>query len=137
LRANQDIIQDYTTFDGWYLNADSNQEIADYFRESFSDALVASMERADGPWDEAYYTEMYTDADSSYNEAMTKFDDAQKAGDKADRYQMVVMIFGVGLALSAWASLGSESSRLRPVFGGLSMLLGLYGLVIYIQLLLG
>lgn len=135
LRANQDIIQDYTMFDGWYINDGVNDENAEYYKLNFSDALVASSERADGPFDDAYYEEVYADADASYNEAMTKFDEAQKAGDKADKYQMDVMIFGVGLALAAWASLGKEDSILRPVFGVLSIGLGVYGLILFFQLL--
>lgn len=135
LRANQDIIQDYTMYDGWYINDGVNDENAEYYKLNFSDALVASSERTDGPFDDAYYEEVYADADSSYNEAMTKFDDAQKAGDKADKYQMDVMIFGVGLALAAWASLGKEESILRPVFGALSIGLGVYGLILFFQLL--
>lgn len=136
LRANQDIIQDYTMFDGWYINDGVNDENAEYYKANFSDALIASSERPDGPFDDAYYTEVYTDADASYTEAMAKFDEAQKAGDKADKYQMDVMIFGVGLALAAWASLGKEDSKLRPVFGVISIALGVYGLILFFQLLL-
>lgn len=135
LRSNQDIIQDYTMYDGWYINDGVNAENADYYKLNFSEALVTSMERPDGPFDDAYYTEVYTDADASYEEAMTKYDDAQKAGDKADKYQMDLMIFGVGLALAAWASLGREESTLRPIFGILSTLLGIYGLIVFFQLL--
>jgi len=135
LRANQDIIQDYTMYDGWYTNDGVNQENSDYYKANFSDQLTASLDRPDGPFDDPYYEAVYTDADASYEEAMTKFDAAQKAGDKADKYQMDVMIFGVGLALAAWASLGKEESILRPIFGVLSIGLAIYGLIIFFSLL--
>lgn len=132
LRANQDIIQDYTMYDGYYVNADTNPEVAEYYEANFSDSLVASMERPDGPFDEAYYDEIYQDADESYNEAAAFFDKAQAAGDKADRYQMVLMLLAVSLALSAWASILKEESNLRPIFGLLSLAVGVFGIIQFV-----
>lgn len=136
LRANQDIIQDYTMYDGYYINSDKDEDLTTYYKDSFSDNLLASMDRPDGPFDDQYYTEMYKDADDSYEEAMIKFDEAQAAGDKGDRDQLALMIFAVGLALSAWASIVQEDSRLRPVFAIISIVTAVFGLVIFLQVLL-
>lgn len=56
--------------------------------------------------DDACYTVTYQDADDSY-------DEAQKAGDKADRFQMDVLFFAVALSLAAWASVVKEDSKIR------------------------
>ncbi len=135
LRANQDIIQDYTMFDGFYINEERDPELADYYRANFSDALATSMDRPEGPFDDPYYDEMYLDADTSYDEAMTKFDEAQAAGDKANQFQLVVLVFAVALALVAWASVLKDDSNLRPVFTLLSLVISAYGAVNFIMLM--
>jgi hypothetical protein len=137
LRANQDIIQDYTMFDGYYLNQDTNEEAATYYQDNFSEALTASMEREEGPFDDAYYEAIYLDADGSYDEAMTKFDEAQAAGDKADQYQLVVLVFAVALSLVAWASLVDEESKMRVAFVVVSLAVAAYGLFVFLGLFLG
>ncbi len=137
LRANQDIIQDYTMFDGYYLNQDTNEEAATYYQENFSEALTASMEREEGPFDDPYYEAIYLDADESYDEAMTKFDEAQAAGDKADQYQLVVLVFAVALSLVAWASLVDEESKMRVAFVVVSLAVSAYGLFVFLGLFLG
>jgi hypothetical protein len=137
LRANQDIIQDYTMFDGYYLNQDTNEEAATYYQENFSEALTASMEREEGPFDDPYYEAIYLDADESYDEAVTKFDEAQAAGDKADQYQLVVLVFAVALSLVAWASLVDEESKMRVIFVLVSLAVSAYGFFVFLGLFLG
>lgn len=127
LRANQSIVQDYTMYDGYYVHQDSNQKLTDYYKENFSDELKASMERKGGPFDDAYYKAIYKDADESYDEAIAKFEEARVAGDKADRYQAVVLIFAVGLALAAWASIAQGANRLRPFFALISLMVLIFG----------
>ena len=135
LRANQDIIQDYTMYDGYYINMDKDADLSSYYQDSFSEQLVASMDRTEGPFDDAYYEAMYADADSSYDEAITKFDEAQNHGNKADRFQLSVLIFAVGLALSAWASVIREDSPIRPTFILVSLAALAFGLVNGVSLL--
>ncbi len=132
LRANQAIVQDYTMYDGYYASQASDPELAAYYQGNFSDPLKAGMERPGGPFDDAYYDQHFADADSAYDEALAKFDEAQKAGDRADNYQKVVLIFAVGLSLAAWASLVKEESWLRPAFAVFSLLVLLFGLSNYL-----
>ncbi|MBI4926166.1 MAG: hypothetical protein HY835_00265 [Anaerolineae bacterium] len=136
LRVNQEIIQDYTMFDGYYINSDKDEDLTQYYKDSFSDELTASMERPDGPFDDAYYTTMYTDADTWYDEAMTKFEEAQQHGNKADQFQLSVLIFAVGLALSAWASVINENSPVRPIFVLVALAALVFGLINGIPLIL-
>lgn len=129
LRATQDIIQDYTMYDGYYLNEETAPDTAAYYADNFSDSLKQSLERPDGPFDDTYYEEVYADADTSYDEAVTKFDDAQKAGDRADGFQLILLVFAVGLSLAAWASLVRSESPLRWAFSLISLVTMIYGIV--------
>ena len=131
LEANQFVIYDYSMYDGWYINTDVNDELAQYYSDSFSENLTASMEREAGPFDDQYYTEMYADAEPQYDEAITNFESAQQAGDKADRLQLVVLVLAVGLALAAYGSMISEESKLRYVFAVLSIVSLVFGLMVY------
>ncbi len=135
LEANQFVIYDYQMYDGWYINDGTSAELADYYMASFSENLSASMEREEGPFDDQYYTEMYADAESTYEVAMTAFDDANTAGNKADSLQLVVLIYAVGLALAAYGSMLAEEANLRKFFGILSVVALIFGTVVYIMTL--
>ncbi len=135
LEANQFVIYDFTMYDGWYINDGVNADLADYYYTSFSEDLTLSMERENGPFDDEYYTAMYTDADATYEEAMTAFDDANTAGNKADQLQLVVLIFAVGLALSAYGSIVNPESKVRVIFGFMSVLSLVFGVIVYVMTL--
>lgn len=136
LEANQFVIYDYQMYDGWYINDGSNDDLAEYYMSSFSENLAASMEREEGPFDDVYYTEMYTDAETTYDVAMTAFDDANTAGNKADSLQLVVLIYAVGLALAAYGSMLDLEANLRKFFSLLSVLALIFGTIVYITTLL-
>lgn len=136
LEANQFVIYDYQMYDGWYINDGVNDELAQYYMESFSEELTTSMDREDGLFDDEYYTEMYADAEATYDESMTAFDDANTAGNKADQLQLVVLIFAVGLALAAYGSMLGDASKIRFFFAILSVVALAFGLVLYITTLL-
>lgn len=137
LEANQFVIYDYQMYDGWYINDGTNADLADYYMASFSENLSASMEREEGPFDDQYYSEMYIDAETTYEASMTAFDDANTAGNKADSLQLAVLIFAVGLALSAYGSIMGEESKIRFFFALLSVVSLIFGVVIYILTLVG
>lgn len=122
LTANQEIIQDYTYFDSWYLNQD-DPDLAEYYLENFSPALLTAIDRsADDPFDEAYYEEMYAYPNGLFDEADTLFGVAQEHDEKGDRLQLVVMMTAVGLAFAAWASLLDRDSRIRLLFAALAII---------------
>ena len=135
LESNQFVIYDYQMYDGWYINDGTNADLAEYYKTSFSENLTASMDRDGGPFDEQYYTEMYADASSTYDVAMTAFDDANTAGNKADSLQFVVLIYAVGLALAAYGSMLGEETKLRKFFGMLSVVALIFGSVVYVMTL--
>ena len=131
LEANQFVIYDYQMYDGWYINEGKDDETAQYYQDSFSEQLTANVERGTDLFDEQYYTEMYAEAESTYDEAITNFEGAQEAGDKADTLQLAVLIFAVGLALSAYGSLLDKASGLRILFAIGSVVALAVGLAIY------
>ena len=133
LTANQDIIQDYTYFDTYYLNVDTNPEIADYYKESFSEALTAGMTRDSGPFDEAYYEAMYAGPNDMFTQADDYFGLAEKFNERGDQLQLVMLIMAVGLSFAAWASLLGEDSKMRLVFTVFAILVMIAGLVTYVQ----
>jgi tetratricopeptide (TPR) repeat protein len=134
LEANQFIIYDYSMYDGWYLNTGKNEELAQYYYDSFSESLQTSMEvNKDDPFTDQYYAEMYTEADNTYDAALTFFDQAEAASNRAIRMQLVVLIFAVGLALAAYGSLLPPDKAIRIIFtiGSLGTLVA--GLISYVS----
>ena len=122
IQATQFIIVDYSMYDGYYLNSDKDSNAAVYYQSNFSDELRASLDRND-PFDKAYYDAMYKDSDDKFNEAFTRFDLANAAGDRESGYQLAMLIAAVGLAFAAYASLLDEANGLRRVFALMSLIL--------------
>lgn len=131
LTANQDIIQDYTYFDNWYINSDP--EISEYYQENFSEALTAAMERADYPFDEQYYTDMYELPNQMFEETDGYFETGSQWDDRGDKLQLVMLIMALGLAFAAWASLLGEESKMRVLFAVFGLGTLIMGIVIYLS----
>jgi len=132
LRANSDIAQDYNYFDNWYLNVDERPDIADYYQESFSETLVAAMDRDQGVWDEQYYEEAYAEANAYFDDSDTAFEKAGEWNERGDALQLVLMIMALGLAFAAWASLLKEESNMRVVFALFAVITFIWGLIQYL-----
>lgn len=129
LTANQEITQDYSYYDNWYLNIDERPEIAEYYESDFSPALQNAIARNDGIWDEAYYEEMYAYPNSLFDESDTNFEIGSQYDEKGDQLQLVMLIMALGLALAAWGSLLGAESNMRilfSLFGLISFLTGIY-----------
>jgi hypothetical protein len=134
--VNQEVVYDYNMFDGYYINDGEDQFRADYYRDEFSEALNAGMERdEEDPFDDAYYDEVFADADDLYDEATAKFEDAQVASEKANKLQLVMLIMAVGLSFAAWASLLDGASKMRLFFAIAALAALILGLLNYIPAL--
>ena len=130
LRANQLLVYDYSMFDGFFIHDGEDEFRAEYYRGSFSEALNAAMEAdPENPFSDAYYEEVFADADASYAAASQRFDDAQESGKKSNDLQQVMLIMAVGLSFSAWASLLPDRSQMRLLFVIFSMVALVLGLV--------
>lgn len=133
LRANQDITQDYNYFDNWYLNETDRPNIAEYYQSSFSQPLLDAIARdPETVWDDQYYTDMYADADTLFNDSDTNFELASNWNERGDALQLVLMIMALGLAFAAWASLMKEENRLRIFFALFAIIMLVWGLVAFL-----
>jgi hypothetical protein len=132
LRANQDITQDYNYFDNWYLNVDERPDVAEYYQESFSQALLDAVDRDNGVWDEQYYDDVYADANAYFDDSDANFEKAGEWNERGDGLQLVLMIAALGLAFAAWASLLKEESNMRIVFAVFAVITLIWGIVQYL-----
>lgn len=136
LEASNEVVQDYAMYDAYYLNQTKEPALSRYYREFFSKQLEESLEREDGLWDDIYYSAMFEKAEASRAQAIAEFEKAQRAGNLANQYQMVGLMFAVALALSAWASIIRTESGLRPLFAIIALVILIYGLAHFFNLYL-
>ena len=131
LSANQLIVYDYSLYDGWYTA--ETDEKTEYYLGSFSEELQASMaNNLEDPFDDAYYTAMYTEPNAMFDAADALFEEAEEYNTRGDALQLVLLVSALGLALAAWASLLKEESPVRLAFGVLSTLMLIYSIVLYL-----
>ncbi len=133
LTENQSIGQDYNYYDNWYLNQDSNPEVAEYYQFNFSQQLQDAIARDPNKvWDDQYYTEMAVTSTELFDQSEAYFILASDWNERGDLLGLVVMIMALGVAFAAWASLLKEDSNLRLVFSFFAIAMLIYGLVTYL-----
>ena len=122
------VILDANTYDNFYVYNGRDDELAGYYYESFSPALLASVERGT-PFDDGYYDEMYSFADELLMKADAEFKNAEAFSSRANELRLLTLISAIGLSFAAYASLLEEGNRLRSIFALLATLaLGLIAL---------
>ncbi len=133
LSANQNWIQDEGNYDNWYINNQSNPEVAEYYEGNFSQSLFDAIARNgdDYPMDEQYSDELYVDAIAYWDDADYNFDLGSQWDERGDQLQLVMLIMALGLALTAWASLLHAESKMRGFFALLGLVALIAGLAIY------
>ena len=136
LTTNQNITQDYSYFDNWYLNVDTNPDIAEYYQINFSEELTAAVERSgeDNPFDDAYYDAMYAFPSELFDESDTNFEIGSKWDERGDQLQLVMLIMTLGLVFAAWAALLGAESNMRLMFALFGFITFVAGLIIYITI---
>lgn len=134
LTANQNIIQDYTYYDSFYLNQEK-ADTAEYYKANFSDELTAGLTRSsDEPFDTAYYDAMYTDPNKMFDEADVLFKKAEDFNTRGDQFQLVMLIGAIGLTFAAWAALLDETKKIRLVFSAFSLVTMVFAIITYLQI---
>jgi hypothetical protein len=136
LQGSSDFLDDRATYDGIRLNEEQNPEAAAYFRENASPALTAGMSRPAGPFDEQYEQELYGEAMALIQEGAALDAQANDLDDRARLFEMSGLVFSIGLATAAWASIINEGRRLRMLFLIISIISLFVGLVITLQAVL-
>ena len=135
LSANQIWIQDDGNYDNWYINQDTNPEIASYYEGNFTEELAAAITRSEPdeyPIDEQYVTELYTDANQFWTDSDTNFDLGSQWDVRGDQLQLVTLIMTLGLVFAAWGSLLGAESKMRLLFALLGLITFAAGLFIYL-----
>jgi hypothetical protein len=132
LTANQNIIQDYTYYDSFYLNQDK-PETAEYYQANFSEELTASLARPEGGFDDAYYEAMYAEPNNKFEEADRLFELAESYNTRGDQFQLVVLIGAIGLTFAAWAALLDEKKKIRLVFAAIGLVTLVFAIITYLQ----
>lgn len=136
LAASQQIASDMRAYDDYFAATD--EELADNYYSSLSEALIENMESEDPAreflFDDIYLGEMYQISESCFVEADDMFILSNDVGDIADKHQLVMFTFAIGLALTAWASLLPEESSIRLVFVIFSLIVLVVGLILYLPL---
>lgn len=135
LSANQDWIQDDGNYDNWYINKDTNPDVADYYYGNFSESLFAAIERngeGEYPIDEQYVNELYASAYQYWEDSDYNFDLGSQWDERGDQLQLVMLIMALGLALTAWGSLLNAESKMRPLFSLFGLITFIAGLYTYI-----
>jgi hypothetical protein len=134
LTENQNISQDYNYYDNWYLNQDSNPEVADYYQFNFSQQLQDAIARdPDTVWDDQYYTDMAVTSTELFDTSEADFILASDWNSRGDWLQLVLTIMAIGLAFAGWASINKEESNLRAFFSLLSIITLIIGLMYYLS----
>ena len=134
LEANQNWLQDDNNYDNWYINVDTNPEVAAYYEGNFSEALVAALEADQYP--DLYIEALYADAIAYFDSSEYNFNLAGQYDERGDQLQLVMLIMALGLALSAWASLLGPESIMRlasSLFGIIAFIAALYIYLVQVQ----
>jgi hypothetical protein len=129
LEANQNWLQDDNNYDNWYVNQDTNPEIAAYYEGNFSDALVTALEQDQYP--DLYEEELYADANEQFEISATSFETANDWNTRGDHLQLVLTIMAIGLAFAGWASINEAESNLRAFFSMFAIITLIIGLIYY------
>ncbi len=132
LTENQNISQDYNYYDNWYINQDTNPEVADYYQFNFSQELQDAIARDPNTvWDEQYYTEMAATSTELFDSSEAGFILASRWNERGDWLQLVLTIMAIGLAFAGWASINKEESNLRAFFSLLSVIMFVIGMIYF------
>ena len=128
---SQLLMLDIISYDHYYASV--NLDAADNYYASFSSALVENLEDPSREilFDEQYFDDIYETAYICFGESDSLFEQGEKVGGIAGQYQQVMFIFAIGLAMAAWASLLSESGKMRLMFVILGFAALVYGGLLY------
>ena len=136
LDASQNVLFDMGAYDNYYAQLGIDDDAADNYYASFSTEFVDNLEdpTREDLFDDLYFDEMHADADTCYIEADEMFILGDAVGEVADKHQLVMFIFAIGLALTAWAALLPEDSSIRLAFVIFSLIILVVGLILYLPL---
>jgi hypothetical protein len=133
LTANQTLTQDYTYYDSWYTNLETNPELSAYYLELMSDnlATLAQKDSMDQTEWTAYEDDIFADSNVYFDRSEAFFKLAGAWDEKGDLLQLVVLFMALGLTFAAWASLLRDESNLRPLFSIFAIIMLIVAIATY------
>lgn len=134
LTANTEFLEDLQLYDAYNLFVDKNPEEAAEILERASDPLIEGLERPGGPFDETYEDMLYADAKDLLNQVIELEEEANSKDDAIRIYELAGLIFAIGLATSAWASLIGHRRSIRLVFVIVSLICLIGGTLVIVQI---
>ena len=130
LTANTEFMEDLQTYDSFKLLSDQNSGEGAEFLKRASPALIAGLERPEGPFDEIYEASLYNDALELFKHVEKIEEEANLADDALRINELAGLIFAVGLASTAWASLVGPRRRIRQIFVIVALICLVGGIVV-------
>lgn len=116
LNGNAELIQDLQAYDAYrYLSVEDPAEAALYV-DRMSPRLRAELDRPGSPFDEEYLEATYAEARALIAQVDELENAANRIDDKNRLYELAGLIFAIGLAATAWASLVHSERRIRVIF---------------------
>lgn len=125
LNGNAELIQDLQAYDAYRFFIEGDPAEAAVYLERMSPRLRAGLEQPGGPFDKAYLQATYAEAQALIAQVEEIESQANQLDDKNRIYELAGLIFAIGLAATAWASLVHPDRRIRLIF----LLIALVGLI--------
>ena len=136
LSGNSELQEDLYNYDAYRESLGVNADEATIYLNRFSAALRAGLERPGGPFDELYEEALYEEAFSLFAEVESLEEQANLADEKASAYELSGLVFAIGLAAVAWASLVGTGRRIRKIFLLIALIAFMAGTIVVIQIVL-
>ena len=116
LSGNTELLEDLYNYDAYRELVDVDPDEAATYLKRASVALRAGLDRPGGPFDELYEEALYGEALELFAEVGRLEEQANLADEKASAYELSGLIFAIGLAAAAWASLVGTGRSIRLIF---------------------
>jgi hypothetical protein len=116
LDGNARYLTDLAAYNEYRLLREEDPDLAENALQHASEELLAGMVRPGGPFDEAYILAIFGEASTAMDEAQARYDEADEASLRSERFSLASTILAVGLGATAWAGLLHERNALRLVF---------------------
>lgn len=135
LNGNAELFQDLQSYDAYrYFSGEDPAEAALYL-DRMSPELQAELDEQGSPFSDAYLEDIYAKAQNLIAQVEKLENQANELDDKNRIYELAGLIFAIGLAATAWASLVHPDRRIRSVFLLISLICFFSGVAVLIRTL--
>lgn len=133
LNGNAELIQDLQAYDAYRFFIEGDPAEAALYLERMSPRLRAGLEQPGGPFDDDYLQATYAEAQALIAQVEEIETQANQLDDKNRLYELAGLIFAIGLAATAWASLVHPDRRIRLIFLLIALVCLISGIGVILQ----